>query len=334
MSFAQSAPSKTELQTAKTLFTEAQADETAQRWEAALEKLERAAAIKKTAGILSHIARCKDHLGRLRDAAGDYERAREMARAEGNGAVLAVVESTLKALRSRIPAIHVVVQKRPGLEVQVRTESPDGTEIPVQSERLTRLMDGYQVEVDPGDYVVAATAPGFKPYREVRHMAEGHILVHQVVLVPEPPPAPRVTIPTAAPLEREGFWTGRNSVTIAMLGAGLLATAGGIGFALASQGDAREAGRLRGQVLWSRSACAQPTESSTSETCTQLSDTLDAQQTHARVSVGFYAAGGALILGGAAVWLLWPKAKPRTRGGYVVPRIDIGSRTVGLQGAF
>ncbi|WP_394849741.1 hypothetical protein LZC95_20090 [Pendulispora brunnea] len=318
------------------------ADEDAQRWREALGKLERAGGIKLTSGILTHIAVCKDNLGRLLEALSDYEKAGQMAQAERNKEVLNTVKERLPRLRARIPSIKVTTPEREGLEVEVeRVLQNSGGEMYLTLGTLPRSAEGdFRLQVDPGQYVVIIRAPHTEPYRTKQQASEGQVVSIEAALEPErvAQPAP-VTKPLspAPPVEheREHFWTTRNTVAIALVGAGVIGIAGGVGFGLAGQSDKNEVERLRAQLPPSAtpSQCFQPT-GPVSDTCAQLADAISSQNTKADMSLGFYIGGGALLAAGAATWLLWPKAKSTTQTGYLAPVVDFHSRSLGVQGAF
>lgn len=333
-------PSKAELQTARTLFSEAVADEGVQKWKQALGKLERVAAIKVTPGVLTHIALCKENLGRLLEAVEDYGRAGELARTEKNKSVQEAVEDALAKLRARVPSLRVVVAPREGLEVTAQRVLPDETRVTLKTFPTAASAEGHTLQVDPGDYDVTVRAPGARDFHATRNVPEGQITTVQVELDPGAPAAPVPVVPVAAaptaPVEKEheGFWTTRNTLTVGLVGAGLLATAAGAGFALSSKSKKDDAEGLRDRLGPSQSSCSGATDARVVSNCRDLRDAVDAQNSRANLSLGAYIAGGTLLVGGVAVWLLWPKSKPKEQAGYVAPVIDVAGRSVGLQGAF
>src|SRR5690349_2844775 len=104
---AQAQPTAAELQQARELFSQAEKDERAGEWTAALEKLRRVAQIKTTPGIRFHTALCEERLDQLVSALEDYARAETQANAEHNTEVLAALKEPLASLRARIPRLII-----------------------------------------------------------------------------------------------------------------------------------------------------------------------------------------------------------------------------------
>src|SRR6204780_3558487 len=80
-------PSAAEIESARKLFKQAEADEAAQKWDVALDELRGASSIKMTAGLRFHIALCENNLHQNAAALADYTAADLLARAEKNSDV-------------------------------------------------------------------------------------------------------------------------------------------------------------------------------------------------------------------------------------------------------
>lgn len=93
-----------ELGVARGQFQEALSLEVAGDYPAALLKLQQVAQVKLTAQVRYHLARCKENLGRLTEALGDYRLATTEAR-QGAVPELEEFERALSALESRVPRI-------------------------------------------------------------------------------------------------------------------------------------------------------------------------------------------------------------------------------------
>lgn len=198
-------PSKTDIAAAKKLFAEAEADEADERWGAAVEKLRRVLLIKDASGVRFHLAHCEERLGQLVAALGDYRRAAELAEMMPPGeretlrdrAVARVAE-----LEQRVPSVAIVLPAEPR-DVRVTLD-----------ERLLSAADLTKpLRLDPGEYVIKATAAGRKPFREKVILIERGTARVQVALesdappvassappppAPPPPPPPSFRIPTSA----------------------------------------------------------------------------------------------------------------------------------------
>lgn len=199
-------PSKTDIAAAKKLFAEAEADEADERWGAAVEKLRRVLLIKDASGVRFHLAHCEERLGQLVAALGDYRRAAELAEMMPPGeretlrdrAVARVAE-----LEQRVPSVTIVLPADPR-DVRVTLD-----------ERLLPAADlAKPLRLDPGEYVVKATAQGRKPFREKLILIERGSARVQVALesdappvasaapvassTPPPSPPPSFRIPTSA----------------------------------------------------------------------------------------------------------------------------------------
>lgn len=221
---AQAAPTEAELNAARKLFDDAQAQEADGHWIEALELLQRIVLVKETAGIRFHMATCEEHLGQLLAAEADYRRAAELAPAmTGNdGPVIAQrTEKALGRLKPRIPLLTLKAPADlPGLGVEI-----GGKPIP-----LARL--GRPLPFDPGDIIVKATAPGRRPFSRKLALNEGDTPTLDLVLPladdagPSPGPSsssPAPAPPSAAPRRWPAYVVG---------GAGLAAAGLGVGFYL------------------------------------------------------------------------------------------------------
>lgn len=134
---------------ARQLFGQAEADEDAERWLAALDKLHAVAQVKLTAGVRYHLALCEEHLGQLARALGDYRAAEDQARFEGAKDVLRLVGKQLATLEPRVPRLIVhVVPPLPGASMKI-----DG-------EPIASAMPSPAIPVDPGVHFIEVDAPG------------------------------------------------------------------------------------------------------------------------------------------------------------------------------
>jgi hypothetical protein len=229
-----------DLAAAKALFKQAEADERAERWDKALEKLRKASTVKMTAGIRFHIAVCEEKLGHLVAALDDYTAAQSAARETDNREVLGLASEPLLALKTRLPTLTVSVppELRGNGTLEVRV---DGALLPATS-------IGSPVPLDPGAHTLEATAAGQSPYsttftveeREARPIVIPFTPPPAPVLVargPEAPPPPP-TLPAPPPRPSRGL-------AIAATAGAVVLIAGGVGAFAAAGSD---------QSYW-RTAC-------------------------------------------------------------------------------
>jgi hypothetical protein len=127
-----------------------------------------------------HIASCKRKLGRMLDAARDYESIRDDSTADT--ATKETAASDLDAVRAATPKLKITAVQA-DLMVSV-----DGAAVKVPAERL----------VDPGAHVVTATRAGAVVFERKVPLSESTSM-DVVVDVPLPVAAPVTTTPVAAP---------------------------------------------------------------------------------------------------------------------------------------
>lgn len=149
-----------EVQAARLLFAQAEVDERAGSWDAALRKLERVIAVKETAGVRFHIASCHSHLGHLTTALEGYERARRLAQEQQADDVLAMLGPSLGDLRSRTPLIRVTVSA--GARAMVLLDG-----VTIRREQFA------EIRVDPGTHQVVITVDGVTRLDRQFRLAEG-----------------------------------------------------------------------------------------------------------------------------------------------------------------
>jgi hypothetical protein len=300
------------LERARRLFVQAEADEDAERWSDALDKLHAVAQVKLTAGIRYHLALCEQHIGQLARALSDYRAAEEHARIENAKDVLRLVGQRLAELEPRVPrlTIHVV----PALpEASVRLDG----------ESIARPLAGIAILVDPGVHRVEATAPG-RPASTVvvtLHELESTSLdVHltEPTLPPSTPTPPSMPPSTPAPVASETTFPrqpGNHALAIVAT-AVTVALAGGGAAAYVAAGDEHD------RALRTCAQVARPGPGA----CDWLVGKVRAWD--------FAAAGawGSAILMGAIALVLWarPTDAPTTPGA----RLMVGPAVLGMEGRF
>lgn len=176
------AQSADQLDAARRLFTDAVADEDAKRFDTALEKFRRVAAVKDTANVRYRIASCLESLGRRAEALSSYEAAAKLADQEKAS------PDVLRASREHAAELDRVV---PRLSIVLPADAPAATEVRVDDATVDRaaLADGLALDV--GHHTIRATAPGDTPFETAVTLPEGGHVSISVTLIPAaaPPPA-------------------------------------------------------------------------------------------------------------------------------------------------
>lgn len=298
-------PTPAQIQAARAVFVQAEADEDAGRWSEALAKLRQVLATKDTAGVRYHIALCEEHLGDLAQAQSDYAGAEAAAHAEQARDVLRLVGKKLAAIEARVPHVTIViVPDAPGATVSLDAR-------PVQP--------GSAVAVDPGTHVVDVTpADGRSPSRTPFSVAEGETTTVSVppagpgTPAPAPnPPVPPIGATTPAALPPATPARSHTAAWLETAGAALLAGAGAAAYVAA--------GAARDQA---QRSCALVTEPS--------SGSCDPYRVPVRAwdwaAIGAWTGAGAM-----ATWAVLSWARGARGGG---GEVTVGASSVRIEGAF
>jgi hypothetical protein len=145
----------------------------------ALERAERAAAIKLTPSLRYFLGFEQQELGRLAEAYANAQRcARELEldpKHPDAGRFLGICQTMRDQLASRVGSVIVAVADY----------APPGTEVRVNGTLLNHALFGVAVPVTPGNVTVEATAPGRVPFRKVVIADAGAKVDVAAVLLPE-----------------------------------------------------------------------------------------------------------------------------------------------------
>jgi hypothetical protein len=194
LSAAAAEPTPGEIVAARDLFSKAEQDEDAGRWDAALEKLRRAVSVKATAGLQFHIGLCEEKLGQLTLALKDYTASEARAREEGNKDVLDAVMDPLASLRARVPTLTVTV-----------APNSEDAAVTVDGAVLPPGLRGTTVRMELGRHVIVATAAAHTPFSVTVNLGERDAKIVDVRLAPvpvavtAPPPLPSELAPVPPP---------------------------------------------------------------------------------------------------------------------------------------
>jgi hypothetical protein len=225
-------PTAAEIETARKLFKQAEADEAAQKWEVALDELHRASSIKMTAGLRFHIALCESNLHQNAEALADYTAADLLARAEKNSEVQEAVREPRADLDARVPKLKLVAPAdAKKLEVRV-----DSTVVSDLTEEL---------RLDVGPHTIEARADDRAPFSKQLNLQEHDAITISITLPPiaqtpqkpgnpstadEPPPSS-----SSKPNRLPAILATAGAVVLVGVGVGSFLVAGG------AQSDARNA---------------------------------------------------------------------------------------------
>jgi hypothetical protein len=172
------------LSAARHLFEEGLRREDAAQWAPALTTFQQVAAVKVTPQVTFHIAFCLAKLGRLIEAAREFEHARSLAKAMGDEresvAVVARAEQQLDELYARTP--RLIVRRADG-------SYPDAIVI----DGAARRTEGEPVPLDPGHHHVVVERPGAAAFETEVAAEERRPAMLIEVSVPAAPIAPTTT---------------------------------------------------------------------------------------------------------------------------------------------
>ncbi len=240
----------------------------------------------KTSTLLN-LANCYEKNGQTASAWGAFKEGELTARKIGREDWAKTAADRAKALETRLVRLTVVPPKLKYDGIQIKRDA-------------TVLLDGelgVAIPVDPGEHVVSAKAPGYVEYQAKVVVADSSQVVQVPPLEVDPaaskPPPPPVPIP-----DKPAFWsTGRVvGVGTAAVGVALVGVGSVLGITAKSAYD-----DAKGRCTSGSRGC--PADAVTDA---------DAAFDRAGVATGFFVAGGALAVGGAAVFFLWPSATAKT----------------------
>jgi hypothetical protein len=144
-----SAQSAGELAKARALYKEGLSLEAAGDWAGALAKFQDVAKVKTTPQVRFHVGRCKEKLGRLNEALGEYRLAEYDAQ-QSKAKELAEITKSREALEARVPKLLIT-----------RGEGAPSLAIELDGVALGEAQVGKEVSVDPGPHrIVGKLASG------------------------------------------------------------------------------------------------------------------------------------------------------------------------------
>jgi hypothetical protein len=197
------AQSAAELSKARTEFKEGVSLEAAGDWAGALAKFQDVAKVKTTPQVRFHIGRCKEKLGRLNEALGEYRMAEYDAQ-KSKAKELPEITQAREALEARVPKLVIT-----------RGDNATAASIELDGVALGEAQVGKEVSVDPGPHrIVGKVAAG--QFEQNVSVGEGETKNVELDVPPEllkkpaaatkdeePEPTPEETPPEAPPEKKK-----------------------------------------------------------------------------------------------------------------------------------
>jgi hypothetical protein len=140
-------------------------------------------------------------------------------------------------------------------------------------------------------------------------------------------PDPAAAQPTAV----NSFWTPRTRLATELLIGSALAAGAGVAFGLASESEHNSAAADYQALGPTTTACYQPSADHVGP-CSDLRNSLTAQNSFVFAEVGAYVAAGGLFLSAVATYFLWPQSRENQAA--VLPYANPASRSAGVVIAF
>jgi hypothetical protein len=267
---------------AETLFLEGKQLMEEQRYEEACKRFQASHQAEKSVGAILNLALCHQQLGKLasawseyKDAAALAERMNQPERKEGALDYAAEIEPKLSRLTVRVlrPVEGLVVTR-------------GGEPLPSGSY-------GVAVPVDPGSYLIEATAPGHAPYKA--EVVVGDQADRKEIAIPALDPAPDQGGVSFHPQTIAAFASGA---------VGVVSLAIGIGFGVAALNDKDELdAQCPGRVC----------------VTAEGQDALDQITLEANVATAMIAIGAVAIVGGGVLYFTAPREHETAMPGAPTP---------------
>lgn len=297
--------------TAQALFEEAKGLAAKEQFAAACPKFAESQKLDPAAGTLLHLGNCYEKVGKTASAWATFLDAAAAAKQQGRAEWEKLARSRAAALEPKLSRLTITAPAAvAGLEIK-----RDGVGV-------SQAALGTALPVDPGEHAVEASAPGYAPFSA--KVVVGPNADKKEVAVPSLTPAPKgaadpnaggtVTPPPPPPPRPPESDSGSGTKTIGLVVAGVgvagLAVGGVTGLmAMSANDDAKK-------LCPNDGACGSR----------DGVDKNDEAKTFALVSTVGFVAGGALLAGGAVLWLT---AGPSKKGNVQIAPI-VGATDGGL----
>jgi hypothetical protein len=217
---------------------------------------------------------------------------------------------------------------------QVEIDAAPKSQIAIDGKPVAWTSPAEPVVVMPGSHEVAATLEG-NTMRVTVDAAAGAITKAKLKPEAPPPPPPGALAAPAATPEKpeEHAWSTGQIAGLAVAGGGVVAAGLGFYFHIDSSNAGDDAdGKVQNLGA---SGCRDALGTAKPAACSSLADLRDRQDRSAAIRNGLWIGGGALIIGGAALFVLSGKrSQEQPRAWHVVPSVSPKSSGLAIVGAF
>lgn len=244
-------------------------------------------------GVLMRLALCHEQSGKWASAWHAYRDAAARATTSGDSAVAGLAQKRAAAIEPRLS--HLV------LRLDASTAAVQGLEVTCDGNLLAPTANGVALELDPGEHVVTASAPGRSPFSQTIRVGEGAGNYEVAISLPLQQTATTVPPPVsgAASVQQQGapYWSTQRMAAVAAGGLGVAGVVVGTVFGL----------KVASKMDQARDRCGGATSG-----CPQESLALqDQAETPARLSTAAFTLGVLGLAGGAALWFTAPDRAKR-----------------------
>lgn len=287
-------------------------------------KLEESERIDPAVGTLLYLAECYERSGRTASAWATFREAASLATNSGQAERARTATARAQELEPKLSRLSV--------EVAPEVVKISGVVVKRGQQRIEPSLYGTPLPIDPGEYRVEVTAPGYEPWsapiKVEANGASASVRVPGLVKSPEsaspPPPAPVVTTAVAAPPlpppapPAAGGLTTQQTLGIVAGSVGIVGVGVGSYFgirAISRNSDAEQHCPKEGLCNDQKGI-----------------DLTDQARDAARVSNIAFAVGGGLVALGAVLYLTGGRSEADRVA--VVPLLSPGAATASVSGRF
>ena len=286
---------------AQRLFDEGRALMAEGRFEEACPRLAESQRLDPGTGTLLNLADCYERTGRDASAWATYKLAETSAKRQGHRPRIDLAVEGAERTLARAALLTIAVPRRPPGLVVTRNEEPVGPG-----------SFGVAVPVDPGAYLIKATADGRAPWSKEIAIGRSERLVVEVpelVPAPQPPTRPPTAPPPSAPGETENAGSEQRTLGWIVSGVGAVGVGVGLAFGLSAKSKNDEARQ----------------DECTAVSCTSRGGQLiDDAERAATLSTIFVVGGAVAAAGGIVLVLTAPRAPTALRASVRGPMLEIG----------
>ncbi|MCU0657418.1 MAG: hypothetical protein MUF64_19810 [Polyangiaceae bacterium] len=291
--------------------------------DAACKALEMSQKLDPGIGTLLYLADCYEQQGKLASAWATFREAASLAKAANQGKREATALRRASELSPRVPRITLLPPSGDSPEL---TATRNGAPI-------ARELWGRPMPIDPGLHTFEVTGPGKKAVRIELTIKQGE--EPQSLQLPTPEPLPRAASsapppatsapppdpPASAPPLAPPPSGAQKTAGLVLAGVGVLGVGLGSYLGLQARSDSKEADRL----------CNPADRTRCNADAARLGN--DARST-ANIATVVFTSGGALLLGGALLYLLAPSTAPSSGRTHLIPAVGPSHAGLSLGGTF